>query len=292
MYDQSPVLNWVRDDNPEVVLTGGAVRAGKLVRLRAEWEPWWNYTGPERFTIRTARTRFSSGHKVSEIVADVDGPPRTHSLSAWQAGLRNPARQRRYYFTDLHKNRSGDLTVSNVDFYTTAPSVQAEADLTVPLPFSPAGRLAVRAGRATTTYHIGATVDPRVRVTMMVTSGDGDRNDLTPYLRRPRVLSPSRDQDLLFLPDRVRWHPIFADGHRELIIEVDENQSPEVSVVPEHDYVESNAAFMVGFALRVELLSDPSQFIISDIVTVQGGSQFQRLRRPPYPEGAVLFQSW
>lgn len=291
MDDTYPILNWVRDDNRDIILTGGAVRAGKLVRLQAEWYPWGNYTGPEKFTIRAARMRFSHGRKVSDIVADAYGPPRTHSLSAWQAGLRNVTHQRRYYFTDLVGNRSGELTVSDVDFYTAAPSVQAEASMTVPLPFSPAGRLAARAGRATTRYHIGATTDPQVKVTMMTTSGDGSPNDLIRYLRQPRVLSPSRDQDLLFLPDRVRWHPVFADGQRELILDVDENHFPEISVVPEHDYVDNNTApFMTGFALRVESLVDPSQFVISDIVTVQGGSQFRQFFKLPYPEGSVLFR--
>jgi hypothetical protein len=288
--DTNPILNWVRDDNRDIILTGGAVRAGKLLRLQAEWHPWGSYTGPDRFTIRTARTRFGYGRKVGDIVADVDGPPRTHSLSAWQAGLRNPTHQRRYYFTDLHKNRSGELTVSDVDFFTSAPSVQAEAGLTVALPFSPAGRLAVRGGRATARYHVGATTDPQVKVTLMTTSGDGSSNDLIPYLRQPRVLSPSRDRDLLFLPDRVRWHPVLAGGQRELILDVDERHFAEVSVVPEHDYADSRVPFMTGFALRVENLADPSQFVISEIVTVQGGSQFRQFVRLPYPEGGVLFR--
>jgi hypothetical protein len=137
MDDQNAILNWVRDDARDVVLTGSAVRAGKLVRLQAEWTPWGNYTGPERFTIRTARTRFSSGRRVSDMLADVDGPPYTHSLHAWQAGLRSPTHQRRYYFTDLHKNKLGELTVSGLDWFTTAPSIQGDVGLTVPLPYAP-----------------------------------------------------------------------------------------------------------------------------------------------------------
>jgi hypothetical protein len=288
--DPIPILNWVRDDNKDVILTGGAVQAGKRVWLRAEWHPWERYTGPERFTIRTARARFSNGRMVNEIVADVDGPPITHSISPWQAGLRNPTHQCRYYFTDLHKNRSGELTVSNVVFCTTAPSVHAEAHMAIPTPFGSAGRLAARAGRATTTYHIGATTDPRVKVTLMTTSGDGSPNDLLRYLRQPRILSPSRDRDLLFLPHRTRWHPVFADGRRELILDVDENSFAEVSVVPESDYEEGAAPFMTGFALRVEALDDPSQFVISETVTVQGGSQFRGTNRPPFPEGSTLFR--
>jgi hypothetical protein len=203
MNDQEAILNWVRDDARDVVLTGGAVRTGKLVRLQAEWNYLGNYTGPERFTIRTARTRFSSGRKISDMLADVDGPPRTHSLHAWQAGLRSPNHQRRYYFSDLHRNKSGELTVSSLDFFTTAPSVQGEVGLTVPLPYAPSASVAVQAGRATTKYFVGAVTDPRVRVTLMTNSGDGSRSDLTPYLpardEQPSLLSPGPRIDCSFL---------------------------------------------------------------------------------------------
>jgi hypothetical protein len=293
MNGQNAILNWVRDDARDVVLTGGAVRVGKLVRLQAEWTPWGNYTGPERFTIRTARTRFSSGRRITDFLADVDGPPHTHSLSAWEAGLRSPNHQRRYYFTDLHKNKSGELTVSNLDFFTTAPSVQGEVGLTVPLPYAPISRVAVRAGRATAKYFVGAVTDPRVRVTLMTNSGDGSRDDLTPYLPRPsrRVLSPlSRDTDRLFFPVRDSWQPVFSDGSRSIELDVDENDLEEVAVVPERDYEEIFDNFMTGFALRVENAADPDEFVISDIVTVEGGLQSRRFRNLNYPEGSVLFR--
>ena len=193
MFDQTPILNWVRDDARNVVLTGGAVRAGKLVRLQAEWNYWGNYGGPEGFTIRTTRTRFSGGREVSRMVADGDGPPLTHSLHAWQAGLPSPTRQRRYLFTDLHGNRSGELTVSSLDHFTTSPSVVAEFGMAVPIPYAPRNRVAVRAGRAATKFHIGAVSDPRLRVSLMTTSGDGSPEDHTPYLPKPRhEFSPSR----------------------------------------------------------------------------------------------------
>jgi hypothetical protein len=293
MDDQNAILNWVRDDARDVVLTGGAVRAGKLVRLQAEWNPWGSYTGPERFTIRTARTRFNSGRRVSDILADVDGPPQTHSLHAWQAGLRSPSHQRRYYFSDLHRNRSGELTVSSLDFFTTAPSVQGDVGLTVPLPYAPSARIVVRAGRATTRYFVGAVTDPRVRVTLLTNSGDGSRNDLTPYLPRPRrtALSPlSRGTDRLFFPIPGSWQPVLADGSRSMELDVDENHSQEVSVVPERDYEETFEDFMTGFALRVEDAANPDEFVISDIVTVEGGLRSRRFRNLSYPEGSVLLQ--
>jgi hypothetical protein len=65
-----------------------------------------------------------------------------------------------------------------------------------------------------------------------------------------------------------------------------------VVIVPESEYVEPFADFMVGFALRVELADDPSQFILSDIVTAQGGARNRRIQRSPrFPEGAVLFRA-
>lgn len=261
MDHQNAILNWIRDDARYVVLTGGAVRVGKLVRLQAEWTYWGNYTGPERFTIRTARTRFGFGSAVSEITADVDGPPLTHSLHAWQAGLRSPTHQRRYYFTDLHKNKSGELTVSSLDFFTTAPSIEGNIGLTVPLPYQPSSQIAVRAGRATTKYFVGAVADPKVRVTLMTNSGDGSRNDLIPYLPRPRrPLSPlSRSTDRLFFSVRGSWQPTFADGSRSMEIDVDENNSKEISVVPERDYEETAVDFMTGFAIRVENSTNPEE---------------------------------
>jgi hypothetical protein len=219
MNDQNAILNWVRDDARDVVLTGGAVRVGKLVRLQAGWTPWGNYTGPERFTIRTARTRFSPGRTVVDIQADVDGPPHTHSLHAWQAGLRSPNHQRRYYFTDLHKNKSGELTVSGLDFFTTAPPIQGDVDLTVPPLYAPSFRVAIRGGRATTKYFVGAVTDPRVRVTLMTNSGDRSRNDLTRYLPRPGQTSRTflpRSWDRLFTPVQGSWQPVFTDSSRSM----------------------------------------------------------------------------
>jgi hypothetical protein len=293
MDDQTAILNWVRDDARDVVLTGGAVRVGKRIRLQAEWGLWGNYTGPERFTIRTARTRFNSGHRVVDILADVDGPPQTHSLQAWQAGLRSPSRQRRYYLSDLHKNKSGELTVSSLDWFTTAPSVQADVGLTVPLPYAPSGRVAVRAGRAATNYFVGAVTDPRVRVTLLTNSGDGSRYDLTPYLPRPRrtTLSPfSRATDRLFFSVPGSWQPVLSGGSRSMEIEVDENNFQEVSVVPDRDYENILTDFMTGFALRVENADNPDEFVISDIVTVEGGLRSQLSAYSAYPEGSVLFR--
>ena len=161
--------------------------------------------------------------------------------------------------------------------------------LTVPQPSS---QIAVRAGRATTKYFVGAVADPRVRVTLMTNSGDGSRNDLIPYLPRPRrSLSPlSRSTDRLFFPVRGSWQPAFADGSRSMELDVDENNFEEVSVVPERDYEETFVDFMTGFAIRVENLANPEEFVISDIVTVEGGLQSRRFRSLNYPEGSLLFR--
>jgi len=295
MDGQKPLLNWVRDDNREVILTGGAVRVGKLGRLQAEWPSWGYYTRPERFTIRPARTRFGAGSRPIEIPTDVDGPPRAHSLSAWQAGVRNPRHQRRYIFTDMHKNKSGELTVSSLDHYTTTPSIEASLSATVPIPYAPAGQVAVRGGNASTRYHIGAVADPRVRVSLLVTSGDGGPSDLTLYLPRPRhTLSPSRDNDLMFIPHDVRrpgWLPALANGSPTLEVDVDEQNFAQITVIPQGDYRETSDDFMAGFAIRAERADDPAQFVISDIVTVQGGGLSRRFRNVAYPEGGVLFRA-
>lgn len=293
MEPTKPILNWVRNDNAHAVLTGGAVLAGKLVRLQARWPDWGIYNGPERFTIRTVRSRLQISRKVTDIVADVDGPPATHSLEAWQTGnINHFSQQRRYYFTDIHNSRSGELTVSNVPQYVTAPSFEVDGSLALPvLAGGSAPRLTVRGSRVKTVYHIGGISDPSVRVTLMVNSGDGSPDDLIPYLRRPRTSPRSRTEDLLFQPGQVQWRPAFENGERELILDVDEDHIGEVSVVPQQPYEERRIPFMTGFALRVENVDDPSQYVISDLVTVEGGGQrFARTLRPPYPEGSVLLR--
>jgi hypothetical protein len=285
---EKPILDWVRDDSPDVVLTGGAVLAGKVVRLQAEWPLWGYYTGPERFMIRAARTRFARSRNVGEIAADIDGPPRTHSLHPWQAGLRSPTHQRRYYFTDLQKNKSGELTVSNVAHYTTAPTIGIDAQMSGVLPAIVRGGVVAHAGQARTTYRIGATTDPRVRVTIMVNSGDGSETDLMPYLPQPpRYPSPSRADDLLYVPVRESWRPMFEDGRHALLLDVEEDRFAEITLVSDQSYGD-RFPFMTAFALRVENVDDPTQFVISDIVTVQGGDfAFRR----NYPEGTVLFRT-
>lgn len=73
-------------------------------------------------------------------------------------------------------------------------------------------------------------------------------------------------------------------------IDVDENNFEEVSVVPERDYEETFEDFMTGFALRVENADKPNEFVISDVVAVQGGLQSRRLGDLDYPEGSVLLR--
>jgi hypothetical protein len=73
-------------------------------------------------------------------------------------------------------------------------------------------------------------------------------------------------------------------------LDVDENNPQEVSVVPEREYEEPFDDFMTGFALRIENAANPSEFVISDIVTVEGGLRSRRVRNLSYPEGSVLLR--
>lgn len=298
MDEPEPILNWVRDDNWDVVLTG-AVLAGKLVRLRAEWPPWGGYMGPERFTILTARSRFGSGRVVLPLWADVDGPPRTHSASAWQTGrITRFGHQQRYYFTDAHRHRSGPLIVTNVKQYTTEPMFRLQAEGTAGLPGAVQGRLTAESGLAATKIMVGGTADPRVRVTMMTDNDSNPRNDLTPYLTPlvNRSIGGRNAPTDQYLRDRFlgaesdQWQPMFENGERELVLDVSDERSAEVTIVPRTPYTERFRPFMTAFAVRVEDADDPEQFVISDIVTVEGGFHYGTLQSN-YPPGSVLFRA-
>jgi hypothetical protein len=248
--------------------------------------------GPERFTIRTARSWLNASHKVNEIWADVDGPPRTHSVSAWQTGTtKGPGHQQRYYFTDAQGNRSGPLVVSNVKQYTSEPKLELLAGGEAGLPVGRA-RLVAQAGRASTKIMIGAVADPTVRVSILVSSGDNTRDDLLSYF--PRSLS--RRGSPVPPPGFGRptqWAPVFENGTRELVLDVDEDHSAQAIIVPEHLYEEHFRPFSTAFAVCVADVDDPEQYVISDIVTVEGGSGRLRSYEPAnYPAGAVLFRTY
>jgi hypothetical protein len=290
MAAPTPILNWVREDDHDVVLTG-AVLAGKQVRLQADWQPWGTYMGPERFTIRTARSWLNASHKISEIWADVDGPPRTHSVSAWQTGtIGGPGHQQRYYFTDAQGNKSGPLVVSNVKQYTSEPKLELLAGGEAGLPGGRA-RLVARAGRAATKIMIGAVADPAVRVGILVSSGDNTTDDLLRYIPR-FLLRPSNAPGALdFRPDQ--WLPVFENGARELVLDVGEDQSAEVTIVPQYLHEERFEPFSMAFAVRVADVDDLEQYVISDIVTAEGGSgSIRSSQRAGYPDDAVLFRTY
>jgi hypothetical protein len=284
----TPILNWVREDDHDVVLTG-AVLAGKQVRLQANWQPWGEmYTGPGRFTIRTARSWLGASHKVSEIWADVDGPPRTHSVSVWQTGTtKGPGHQQRYYFTDFQGYRSGPLVVSNVKQYTSEPKFELLAGAEGGFAVGHA-RLVAQAGRAATKIMIGAVADPTVRVSILDSSSDDTRDDLFSYF--PKTLF-SRDfpVELLGFRRPTQWHPMFEDGARELVLDVDEDHSAQVTVVPESPSEDDSRPFSTAFAVRVADVNDPEQYVISDIVTVEGGGGLRSYA--DYPLGTVMFRT-
>jgi hypothetical protein len=298
MIEPEPILNWVRDDNWGVVLTG-AVLAGKLVRLQAEWPPWGGYLGPDRFTIHTARSRFGPGRVVLPLWADVDGPPRTHSANAWQTGrIKRFGQQQRYYFTDAHGNRSGPLIVTNVKQYTTEPKFHLQAEGKVGLPAGAEGRLTAESGLAATKILVGGTTDPRVRVTIMTNNDSDPRRDLTPYLGpligistgRGRAWTDQYLRDRFLAVNSDQWQPMFENGDKELVLDVSDERSAEVTIVPKRPYTERFRPFMTGFAVRVEDVDEPEQFVISEIVTVEGGFHGGNLRSN-YPEGSVMFRA-
>jgi hypothetical protein len=298
MDEPKPILNWVRDENRDVVLTG-AVLAGKLVRLQAQWPDWGSYMGPRHFKIRTAPSRFIRGRQVNVLPADGDGPPRTHSGSAWQTGhLRRFGQQQRYYFADFWKNASGPLVVSNAKQYTTEPKLHLQAGAMVGLPYGAEGRLTAEAGLAGTKIMIGATEDPTVRVTIMTTNDPDPRNDLWPYLRP--LITPPHGPGVFateYLKDRFlgagrsqQWLPVFDNGEHEMVFDVSEDHFEEVTITPEQPYRERFQPFMTAFAVRVEDVTNRERFIISDVVTVEGGFHGSNLELD-YPEGSVLFRA-
>lgn len=231
--------------------------------------------------------------------ADVDGPPRTHSANAWQTGrIKRFGQQQRYYFTDAHKNRSGPLIVTNVKQYTTEPKFHLQAEGKVGLPAGVQGRLTAESALAATKLLVGGTTDPRVRVTIMTNNDSDPRNDLMPYLGPLISISTGRGSTRTdqYVRDRFlgvksdQWQPMFENGEQELVLDVSDERSTEVTIVPRRPYTERFRPFMTGFAVRVEDVDDPVQFVISEIVTVEGGFHGGILR-PSYPEGSVLFRA-
>jgi len=66
-----------------------------------------------------------------------------------------------------------------------------------------------------------------------------------------------------------------------------------VTIVPRSPY-DSDQTFITAFAVRVEDAVDPEQFVISDIVIVEGGyfsisSRLSNFRRTLYAPGQVMF---
>lgn len=285
MDEPKPILNWVLDGDDHVVLTG-AVLAGKRVRMQAAWPPW-GYSGPERFSVRSARSRLSRGRLTFESFADVDGPPRTHSQDSWLTGkTQRFGQQQRYYFNDAYGNESSNLVVSNVKQWTSEPKISAEAGFAAPTPVGTA-RFTAEAGRAATKIMIGATADPRVRVAI-ITSND-ESSDSSRMLRSFRDINEI-DYSLL-IRSRTYWQPAFENGERELILDVDEDHPAEVTIVPQQPYGENYDPFMIAFAVRVEAADDPDQYVISDVVTVEGGNFNVPNVRPQYRPSQVLFRT-
>jgi hypothetical protein len=291
-HQTKPILSWVREDNHDVVLSG-AVLAGKLVRLQAVWPPSGGYMGPERFAIHSPLTQFFRGSLVQELWAGLDGPPRTHSDAAWQTGkIRRIGQQQRYYFTDTHHNKSGPLVVSNVKQYTTEPKVGLQAQGTLGVQFVGQTYLMAEAGMAATKIMIGATADPTVRIRLITNTGSGDQEDLLSYFNNNNY-----DDDWAILPfllyqteRRPPWSPVLATGGRTLTVDVDNDHPAEITIVPENPYEGQLERFMVAFALRVEDVDDPEKYILSDIVTVQGG-HVDTTAGFRIPEGSVYFDT-
>ena len=277
-------LHWVRADD-DVIISGTTVQAGKLVRMRADWQPSPSYMGPEIFYLRQRRSYFARLLRERAVLAgfeaDFDGPPTTHSRDTWQAGASTITNQTRWVFTDSHKNSSSALTVSNVAFYTSTPHFEAIAHASGPVPGALGTvDLTARGGNAKTVFHVGATTDPLLRIGIMVPWGEGEMN-LREHVERLRAaqgqpLSPrdrtiyGRDARSYLEPEPGPWIPVFENGETELILEVDERNSKDVIIVPART-VPSGLTFRTAFAIRIVDFINADDYVISDIVTVENG---------------------
>lgn len=220
-------LHWARAED-DVIISGTTVQAGKLVRMRADWQPSPSYMGPEVFFLHQQRSRLfrvfrSSPPAPAGFEADFDGPPTTHSRDAWQAGASSVTNQARWIFKDSHQNSSGVLMVSNVAFYTSTPHFEAATRVGGAIPGAVgAANLTARAGNAKTIFHIGATADPVLRVSIMVPWGVGEANlrdhveglraEAQSQTRNPRS-SSGRGRDIISYMQREPgpWVPAFRE---------------------------------------------------------------------------------
>jgi hypothetical protein len=285
-------LHWVRADD-DVIISGTTVQAGKLVRMRADWQPSPSYMGPEIFYLRQRQSYFARLLRDREALAgfeaDFDGPPTTHSRDAWQAGASTLTNQARWIFTDSHKNSSSVLTVSNVAFYTSTPRFEAIAHARGPVPgaLGTVG-LTARAGNAKTVFHVGATTDPLLRIGIMVPWGEGEMN-LREHVERLRAdqgrpLSPQdwaiygRDARSYLEPEPGPWVPVFENGETELVLEVDEQNHKDVTIVPTRT-VPTEFTFRTAFAIRIVDSINTANYVISDIVTVENNRPTRSIPR-------------
>lgn len=287
-------LHWVRADDSSVVLSGGAVRSGKLVRLRADWQPSARYMGPEEFRIHEdgsllARLReIISGrgvpaHRLPGIPA-VGGPPVSMSRDKWLATASRVTRQSRYRFSDAHGNWSGPLTVSSVSQFTRQPHLEAAMSAAAGLPVGQASVTLTGSG-GSIVHGIGATADPGLRVVIMTPWGSGEADLMSPVQELfldisnddnyyvPRGGGPDLRRALGWPSEPGPWIPSFASDTPDFL-DVDEEHEEEIRIVPESP-VPPGMPFRTAYALRVVNIEDSFRYVISDVVEIEGDGSGQ-----------------
>jgi hypothetical protein len=285
-------LHWVHSDRVAAVIDGKAVRQDKSVRMRADWRldcasPKCFFIHEESFFLaRLVRRLGGSWHPMASFRAYDAAPGMSLSVDVWETGTRNVPGQSRYFFTDDAYNASGVLTVSSATHYVSKTQVESGGRMVAVVPGVTEIGIRAAAGGATIVHGIGATEDPRLRVTLMVPWGQGDA-DLLGHLRHrlssPRVELGNKeptDSDLrqasqgFLSADPGPWVPNLRDGMEEITVDVDEERGVEVRV----DLVFPKAlSTRTAYALRVTDTADPDNFVVSDVVLIDGEEDMVRI---------------
>lgn len=304
MARRTAFLHWCDAQNTSKILGRGAINDGKEVRMRADWldgyqQPTGFEVHEEAFFLRRLVQRLGGQwHPMAPFVTETKTPGFTVSRDTWTVRTSKVSKQSSYYFTDDQRNRSGRLPVTDATHYVTQSGLSVDEvhgevkahGVGMGLTVSGFG------GNKRIVHGVRATTDPVLLV-----------DQLTPHVDAPINLLGHVQRLLLeqFYPDQQRYADDYPDVPAELsfdaLIEaadgyldreptwwptvsyengyelvVDEFRSAEISLdIPDPAI---NWTFRTAYALQLTDANNPDNFVISDIVLVDGDGDSIRVR--------------
>jgi hypothetical protein len=269
---------------------GGSFHQGKDVQLYAQASRTGTYNPqPPGFEIRResfflwrlGRKLLGSWHPFAPFDAVELAPGQWFAQNGWTTGTNKVTRQGCYFFRDRDGNKSGSITVSQLDFAVSKPELDVTAGVKVAAPgtVEVTPQVGVR-WKGTEKHWLGASSDPDVRVVLMYPGGEGEA-DLGAHVAsllteefgsalEQSELSRGAISELTdgYVGERSPWIPTFEDGAHETVVTVSPEQGVELRI-PLEELMEGRAPLRTAYALRAEDASDPTNFVVSDIVEIE-----------------------